>query len=150
MHHKPLDKAGISVAILCALHCLFLPVLLPVFSLLGLTFMGMLAFERGILLVSMIIGAFAVSKGFKHHQSLMPAVMLVSGGLLYFYKHTGSHLLEIVMIFMGAALIIGAHGLNLYLCRARNSVPCESVEAQQEALESESVSASHASQSTSA
>ncbi|MCH8493741.1 MAG: MerC domain-containing protein [Idiomarina sp.] len=128
MHHKPLDKAGIIVAVLCALHCLLVPVVLPTLALMGLSFLGYELFERIILGLSLFIGGIAVVMGMRHHQSWFPLLFLVLGGVLYFNKDAFGHGWEPLMIVSGAALIVVAHILNLYLCRIRHHKPCEDVE----------------------
>ncbi|RUO20330.1 MerC domain-containing protein [Aliidiomarina haloalkalitolerans] len=128
MHHKPLDKAGIIVAVLCALHCLLVPVVLPTLALMGLSFLGFELFERIILSISLIIGGIAIVLGIRHHQSLVPLVLLILGGVTYFNKHFFGHGWEPLVILAGASLLIIAHTLNLHLCRAKNRKPCEQVE----------------------
>lgn len=128
MHHKPLDKAGIIVAVLCALHCLLVPVVLPTLALMGLSFLGYELFERIILGISLVIGGVAVVMGMRHHQSWLPLLFLALGGVLYFNKDAFGHGWEPLLIVAGAALIVVAHILNLHLCRARHHKPCEDVE----------------------
>jgi|SRR5690554_2553555 len=128
MHHKPLDKAGIIVAVLCALHCLLVPVVLPTLALMGLSFLGFELFERIILSISLLIGGIAIVLGIRHHQSPWPLVLLTSGGVLYFNKDFFGHGWEPLMIVFGASLLVIAHTLNLHLCRAKNRKPCEQVE----------------------
>lgn len=130
MHHKPLDKAGIIVAVLCALHCLIVPVILPTLALMGLSFLGFELFERIILGISLLVGGVAVVMGMRHHQSWWPMSFLVLGGGLYFNKHILGHSWEPLVILLGAALIVVAHTMNLHLCRSRNRKPCEEVEEQ--------------------
>jgi len=127
MQHKSFDKAGISIAIVCALHCLLLPVVLPTLALMGLSFMGMFWVELVVLSTSMIVGGFAVVLGFRHHSSPIPLLALITGGALFFAKHEMSSPWEQIAIVAGAFMLITAHTLNLYLCRKRNNVPCEEV-----------------------
>jgi hypothetical protein len=128
MNHKPLDKTSIWLALVCALHCLLVPVLLPTLSLMGLSFLGMLWLERVVLTVSLLIGGAAVVIGMRHHRSPIPLLMLAAGGLLYFNKHAFSHEIEYAMIIMGSILIVSAHVMNLHLCRVRKVADCSAVE----------------------
>lgn len=128
MHHKPLDKAGIIVAVLCALHCLLVPVVLPTLALMGLSFLGFELFERIILSISLLIGGIAIVLGIRHHQSPWPLVLLTFGGVMYFNKDFFGHGWEPLLIVFGASLLVIAHTLNLHLCRAKNRKPCEQVE----------------------
>lgn len=129
MQHKPLDKTGIWLAIVCAVHCLMVPVLLPTLSLVGLTFLGADLLERAILTLSAVIGFIAIVIGTRHHRSLLPLLALVSGVTLYFNKHVIGHHFghgwEIPVVLVGASLLISAHVLNLYLCRVRKAKNCD-------------------------
>ena len=127
MQHKPLDKVGIVMAILCALHCLLVPVVLPTLALVGLSFLGYEWFERLVLTIGLLIGVLAIGSGIRHHGSPLPMIALILGGFLYFFKDILGHRMEPWLIVMGALLLITAHTLNLHLCRTRNRVPCESI-----------------------
>ncbi|CUS48221.1 MAG: mercury (Hg2+) uptake transporter MerC [Idiomarinaceae bacterium HL-53] len=128
MQHKTFDKAGIWVALLCALHCLLVPVVLPTLSLLGLAFLGLFWVEMAVLSLSALIGGVAVILGFRHHGSIVPVVMLVAGVLIFVAKHDIHSPWEQLAIILGSGLLIGAHTLNLHLCRVKNRVPCEEVD----------------------
>ncbi|MCC5854285.1 MAG: MerC domain-containing protein [Idiomarina sp.] len=128
MRHKPLDRAGIILAVTCALHCLLVPVVLPMLTLVGLSFLGYEIFERIILSASLLLGGVAITLGFRHHSSPLPLLALIAGGTLYFFKDVAGHAWEPLFVVIGAALIVTAHTFNLYLCRSRNSKPCEEVE----------------------
>ena len=68
-----LDKVGIAVTSLCAIHCIMLPVLLPILPLLGLTWVHNHAFERIILLITMVLGFITLFAGFhRYHRKLYP------------------------------------------------------------------------------
>ncbi|RUO38867.1 MerC domain-containing protein [Aliidiomarina taiwanensis] len=135
MQHKSFDKAGITIAILCALHCLMLPVVLPTMALMGLSFFGMLWVELVVLAISFTVGGIAVVLGMRHHSSFAPLVALIAAGVLFFFKHEMSAPWEQLAIIVGALLLITAHTLNLYLCRKHNKVPCEQVEEESVAVE---------------
>jgi len=68
-----LDKLGIWVSSLCALHCLALPVLVPLLPLIGSSFFAQVWFERTILTFSLIVGAVAlVSGAIRYHGKYYP------------------------------------------------------------------------------
>lgn len=149
MKHKPLDKTGIWLAIVCAIHCLLVPVVLPTLSLVGLSFLGADMIERGILMVSALIGGVAISIGTKHHKSGLPIILLIAGVVLYFHKHQIGHHFghgwEVPVVLVGAALLISAHVLNLHLCRVRKASNCDvAAEAQGEEVGAESTTPSPA------
>lgn len=128
MQHKTFDKAGIWVATLCAIHCLFVPVVLPTLSLMGLAFLGLAWVEMLVLSVSALVGGTAIVMGMKHHGSFIPLLMLVLGIALFIAKHDMHAPWEQITIIVASSLLIGAHSMNLILCRAKNKVPCEEVD----------------------
>ena len=124
-----MDKLGIWVSGLCALHCLLLPLMLPVLPLIASSFLADAWFERTILSLSLIIGLTALLVGFfKYHRQLFPLYALISGGIIYWNKDIFGHEYEPVTIAVGASLIIAAHLINLKLCRACKQ--CEAPECQ--------------------
>lgn len=127
IQHSSFDRAGIVVAVLCALHCLMVPVVLPTLALMGLSFIGMEWLETLVLSVSLVIGGVAVLLGWRHHKRFSPLLMLTVGGLLLIFKHEFAAPWQQIFVVLGALGLIGAHTANLYLCRKVNGVPCEEV-----------------------
>ena len=115
-----LDRLGIWISSLCALHCLALPLLLPLIPLIGSSIFAQIWFERTILTISMLIGAVALINGaVRYHGQYYPL------GLL-FCKDMFGHDFEPLTITVGAALIVAGHWINMRLCRqcrcCRNTV----------------------------
>lgn len=119
-----LDKVGVWLTSLCALHCLITPLLLPVLPLLASSFVAEHWFERLILTFSILVGFAALFIGFhKHHRKIYPIYSLVLGGLLYWNKEIFGHDFEPVVVTLGAIFIVVAHIANIRLCRQCNK--CE-------------------------
>jgi len=117
-----LDKVGIAITSLCAIHCIMLPVLLPVIPLLGVTFLADEAFEKSVLLLTMVLGFIALFSGFhRYHRKLYPFYSLFLGGLIYWHKDILGHHWEPVVLTMGAAFVVLAHILNMRLCNQCSS-----------------------------
>ena len=115
-----LDRIGISASFLCALHCLAMPLLLPLLAVTGLHFLAAPAFEIAMILLAMGIGALSIGRGYVcAHRKLQP-VLLLSGGavLLLASKIPGLVEIELWLIAPGAVCIMVAHLLNLRFCRA--------------------------------
>lgn len=113
-----LDKIGIVVTSLCALHCLLIPFMLPVLPLLGISFIANEAFEDAILLLTMILGSIALYSGYRrYHGNLSPFVMLFLGGFIYWEKHILGSEFEPYLVMFGASLVVIAHMVNIKLCR---------------------------------
>lgn len=114
-----LDRIGIAATSLCALHCILLPILLPVLPLIGLSFLADHTWEHIFLLMTAVLGTFALFSGFKrYHRRLYPFYLLYLGVAIYWIKHDFSAQLEPFFIFAGASLIIAAHFVNLKLCNS--------------------------------
>ena len=114
-----MDKIGIWVSGLCALHCLALPLLLPILPFVASSFIAENWFERTILSLSLLIGLTALLVGFfRYHRQLYPLYALIAGGIIYWNKDIFGHDFEPITIAIGATLIITAHVMNLRLCRA--------------------------------
>lgn len=113
-----LDKLGIWVSSLCALHCLALPVVVPLLPLIGSTFFAQLWFERTILSISLVIGTVALLSGaLKYHGRFYPIALLATGGLIYWFKDIFGENGEPFTIAVGAMLIVAGHWINMRLCR---------------------------------
>lgn len=118
MTQRSLDKTGIWVTTLCALHCLLLPVILPMLSLIGLSFIGEEVLERTILGISLVVGFVALVIGMRKHLRLYPLLLLFAGGVIYWHKDSLGEVGEPIIILLGASLIVAAHWVNLRLSKA--------------------------------
>ncbi len=117
-----LDKVGIAVTSLCAIHCIMLPVLLPVLPLLGLSSVHNHAFERIVLLITMVLGFITIFAGFhRYHRKLYPFYSLFLGGFIYWQKDSLGHEYEHYILIVGAAFVVLAHVLNMRLCNQCHS-----------------------------
>lgn len=119
-----LDKVGIALTSLCAIHCILLPVILPLLPLIGLTATHNHALERTLLLITMVLGFITLFVGFhKYHRKLYPFYSLFLGGFIYWQKDLLGHDYEHYVLIVGASFVVLAHILNLRLCNHCNS--CE-------------------------
>ncbi len=114
-----LDRVGIWMSSICALHCLLLPILLPIAPLVASSVFAEAWFERMILTFSILVGFAALFVGFhKYHRQLYPLYSLALGGLIYWNKDMFGHEYEPFTIAIGAFLIIAAHVTNIRLCKS--------------------------------
>ena len=114
-----MDRVGIWTSSLCALHCLLLPILIPLLPFVSASFFAQDWFERTILSFSMIIGFWALLSGFyRYHRQLYPLYSLFLGGLIYWNKDMFGEAYEPFTIGIGAMLIVAAHVVNLKLCKS--------------------------------
>jgi len=114
-----LDRIGITATTLCGLHCILLPILLPILPLMGLSFLADHSWEHIFLLLTAALGTIALFSGFKrYHRRIYPFYLLYIGIVLYWIKHDFSEVYEIYFIVGGTSLIVAAHFINLKLCNA--------------------------------
>jgi hypothetical protein len=112
-----LDRMGIWTSSICAVHCLLLPILLPLAPLVASSVFAEVWFERMILTFSILVGFAALFVGFhKYHRQLYPLYSLALGGLIYWNKDIFGHEYEPFTIAIGAFLIAAAHVTNMRLC----------------------------------
>ena len=113
------DKIGIWASSLCAIHCLLLPMLVPVIPIVAASFFAEAWFERTILSVSLIIGFWALLSGyFRYHRRLYPLYGLLLGGLIYWNKDILGETYEPFLVPLGALLIVLSHVINIKLCKS--------------------------------
>lgn len=124
INNRSLDRLGVWITSLCAVHCLALPLLLPLAPLIASSFVASAWFERAILSFSILVGFAALFIGFaQYHRQLYPLYSLTLGGLIYWNKGMFGDAYEPITVAVGALLIIAAHITNLKLCKKCKS--CE-------------------------
>lgn len=116
---KPIwDRIGMTASVLCVVHCLMLPTLIPLAAAVGLSWLVTETVEWFLLLATLSFAAVVLLRGCKHHQRRLPLVLVGAGGIAYFSKELLGHDLEPLFVFMGGSLIVAAHFLNLRFCRS--------------------------------
>jgi hypothetical protein len=112
-----LDLVGTYVSLMCALHCLTVPLLVTVLPLAGAgVFLGG-SLEVLFLAASVALATGSLCWGFRRHRRwqmfivLGAALMMIAVG-----RFLASESFELVFVVMGAAVLAGGHLLNRYLC----------------------------------
>lgn len=113
----PLDTFGILASLLCAIHCMTLPILLSLSSLAFLDFLAYPWFEYSIIIISIFLALYSLFPAYRYyHKRGGPLLFVVIGFLLIaigqFKFFTVS---ELVFTSSGAVLIALAHAINWYL-----------------------------------
>jgi hypothetical protein len=119
------DRAGIAVAVACALHCLTLPILGTSLQIAGVVASepAELAFLGLSLLVS---GTTVVVNCLRHRARAVVWGTFVVGASLLLAARTGgvgAGPLEASLVVAGAGTIVAAHVINLVNCRCRKAGP---------------------------
>lgn len=125
------DLLGGAISLVCALHCLLLPIILPVST----AFIHNIFVEIGLMGGAIVVGCWALYHGYHAHGFRLPFTLFVIGILLIItgnwvltsgipiasqpHNHTHSpSFISIAVVAMGGLSIITAHALN-YLWERR-------------------------------
>ena len=128
--HKPLfrggflDRFGMSASFLCALHCAFAPLLVPLLAATGLGFIWSHEFEYAMIGITAVVGGWSLTSSyFKVHRSKLPYLLLGIGmALIALTKLVLAENLEFIGLPAGAILIVVAHWLNYRLVKKEHVV----------------------------
>jgi len=112
---KRLQAAGVVLSLLCAVHCMAMPILLTAGSFATVSVLSNPWLELGLLPVGFAIAGFVLYKDYRHHNRKMPLHLFVFGFIagvvgLIFHFH----------LFIGAAavLVMAAQFTNFRLHKA--------------------------------
>ena len=117
-----LDKFAVSTSAICAIHCLFLPLLLVVSPALGATIFGQESFHVWLLWLVIPLSFVALSLGCRKHKNWL-VVMFGLAGLTFLISAAtlGHDILgetgERIATLIGAVFIAVGHMRNYTLCR---------------------------------
>ncbi len=110
---KRLDHLGIGVAVLCAIHCALLPVIITMLPMFGLRFLAHPLLEMGIILLSLIIALASLSRSWRRHRSWLPGGLVIAGFTLILTGHFGvPEATEWLFLTAGSTLVAVAHLVN--------------------------------------
>ncbi|MCX2430295.1 MerC domain-containing protein [Pedobacter sp. GR22-10] len=115
-----LDKLGITASTACAIHCALLPFILTLLPLWGLEFLAHPIIEISMILFSMVLGIWSLSKSYRNtHRRKLPIIILIMGFIFIFTGHfAGIDVLEPILIPAGGFAIAFAHFLNIRLSKS--------------------------------
>jgi len=108
-----LDFFGFSASLICAVHCISLPLLLAFGSVTVAKWMANPILEWSFILVSAIIVLASIFPSYRKHGKAMVLVMAVFGLFLIGVDHLAHlHIIHHVLSAIGGVLIASAHFLN--------------------------------------
>jgi len=123
------DKGAIALSVVCAVHCLALPVLAVMTPAIMGYFITDESFHRWLAFVVIPFSLIALTMGCRHHKNFTVAMLGVSGLLVLVFAAAFGHDLlgetgEKVATLFGAGLIAIAHYRNYRLCQQQRSCDC--------------------------
>jgi hypothetical protein len=113
------DSIGMYAAGACAVHCIATPLIVGILPVIGLPLLDPRT-EWIFLSLSLTLSSFAVFSGCRRHRQWMPVAMFAVGAALLLASRLDlddEGMAARGVIVAGAALVIGAHLLNIRLCR---------------------------------
>ena len=117
-----IDKAAIGLSLICAVHCLLLPVALVMLPALAASTFGDERFHQSLLIVVLPTSLIALTMGCRQHQNTSVIAMGLPGlivlTLAAFFGHDLGENGEKIASLLGASLIALAHLRNHTLCRS--------------------------------
>lgn len=124
MRHYNLDKVGMILSAGCLVHCMLMPIVLPLLPLLGLTFGHNGYFHLimcGIIFINicatLIPGAIEHKKSFPLMLGVYGLLAIIAGGLAELIGNVNEHR-EVIITMVGSCFIVVAHYLNhKYRCK---------------------------------
>lgn len=117
-----LDRLGIGIGLLCAVHCLVTPLLLVALPAVVLPLAESPLVEWGLIAVSLLLGIVAIGRlGLRSHRRIHPLLLFSGGALLLVGSRFVPDALaqfEVALVVAGAIMVVGAHVRNLLCTRA--------------------------------
>lgn len=103
-------------SIACAIHCAGLPLFITSLPLIGMEFLTNEWIEISMIVLSVIVGTWALTGAYSIHKSFVPLTMLTLGFVLIGSGHLIENL-ESALVPLGGLSIAGAHYGNWRLSR---------------------------------
>jgi hypothetical protein len=112
-----LDLVGTCMSLMCALHCLTVPLLVTVLPLAGAgVFLGG-SLEVLFIAASVALATGSLCWGFRRHRRWQMFIVLGAAlTIIGVGRFLARESFELVFVVMGAAVLAGGHLLNRYLC----------------------------------
>ena len=115
-----LDKVGIGASLLCAVHCVLLPILFTTLPLMGIELLENKNVELGFIVFSFAVGCLGLYTSYKkHHHKTLPLLLFVIGiSCLLSSNYLLGESMEAFGKITGASIIIMAHIINWRHCKS--------------------------------
>lgn len=108
-----LDKIGMSASLLCAIHCLAIPILISGGIISSISWLHHPLVEWSLISLAIFIAGKSFSKSFKkHHQSYTPIIIGLVGFVMLIISRFAPHSLEHQFAALGGVILAVAHYVN--------------------------------------
>ncbi|MDA0990951.1 MAG: MerC domain-containing protein [Verrucomicrobia bacterium] len=134
--HGRIDVLGAAASMICAVHCMALPLLLAILPTIGLGFLLNESLEKGFVVASVLVAGLSLVWGIRLHgrwraiplyalgAGLLLLAMFVLGHQHAGHQHAGQHdhaqenPLVLAILLVGAVSMATSHLINRKLCKA--------------------------------
>jgi hypothetical protein len=121
LHFINLDKLGMALSALCALHCVITPLVILSLPIMGRYYIAHPYFHMVLGLMILPVGLFAFVTGFRHHHNLMVLFLGIPGLFVitvvpFLVHNLGFDIHEPLAMFLGSGLLIAGHWINRRAC----------------------------------
>jgi len=122
-----LDKAGATASLLCAIHCVAVPVAIALIPALGVAWLDNPWVDRGFLLAALLFALLAHPKGYGKHGRCFPALLAGAGlaGIVLAISLGEGYPVHHYIVALGGLLVASSHFFNRHLCHKCCEDHCE-------------------------
>lgn len=113
------DKVGVTTSLVCAVHCMVLPLLLTSLPILGIDLVQNKTVEILMIVLAFIIGIVALAKGRKDYNSNLPIIFFIIGIACLVLKEV-FHEWHTVILIPAITFILLAHYTNYKMTKTAN------------------------------
>jgi energy-converting hydrogenase Eha subunit A len=117
-----LDFAGFAASLICALHCIAIPIVLSLGLVNGSHFLHNHYFDTAIIAIGIVIASMSLLGDYKIHKSKLPIGLIAFGfTTLILGLKLGHDLPHVVMSVVGSGFVASAHFINWKKSRVMKS-----------------------------
>ncbi len=108
------DLISVIASIVCAIHCILLPIFFSTLPLMGLELIENVWIELSSILVTLIVGGKAIYKGYiSHHRNILIVFLFLHGIVIFLISDfIPAQVNQVLIKLLGAICIIAAHIYN--------------------------------------
>jgi len=112
--NSTIDKAGAAASLICAVHCVTLPLLFAVIPAVGLTWLDNVWFDRAFLAAAVLFAVLAHPRGYARHRRCIPAALALVGIIMVIlaislWETVAAHH---YLVALGGVTVASSHWLN--------------------------------------
>ncbi len=127
--HAKMDTCGTVISLACAVHCIVMPLLVPILPLVGLSFLLSSTIEIAFIIASICTATASLCWGYLLHKKIRAliiliaaSIMIISGFFILPHDHAHDHAhdhsaFNIFLLVAGGSALACAHLMNRHLCK---------------------------------